>query len=86
MANSFPILHLPCEHWVLGDILIGNGTKCIFLNVMYGLTQFTISSLLSEKKTSILLANIFMENVILTFGMVVLVVVDSKGMFLKTLQ
>ena len=53
--------------WVTGDILIDSVIKCTFLNVMCNLTQFTISSLLSEKKSFTLLANIFMENIIITF-------------------
>ena len=48
------------------------------MNVMFDLTQFCITSLLPEKKTSALLAKLFMENVILTFGMITAIVIDAE--------
>ena len=48
---------------------------------MCDLTQFTISTLLPTKKSSALLAKLFMEQVVLTFGIVAVVVVDTESTF-----
>ena len=53
------------------------------MNVMCDPTQFCITSLLLEKETFTLLATLFMENIILTFGIVAVVVVDVESIFLK---
>ena len=61
----FYIVHV--DIWVPEEVLIDNGIKFMFLNVMCNLTQFVISTSLPEKKTSALLAIFFMETLLITF-------------------
>ena len=51
------------------------------MNSMCDLTQFVVSTLV-ENASSEILAQLFMETVVLSFGMVAVVVVDADSKFL----
>ena len=53
----------------------------MLMNAMCDLTQFVVSSII-ENPTAESLAQLFMEDVVLTFGMVAVVVVDADSKFL----
>ena len=57
----------------------------MLMNVMCDLTQFVISSI-AANPTAESLAQTFMEDVVLTFSMVAVVVVDADSKFLKEFE
>merc|ERR1711884_245058 len=78
VTSPFYILH--CDLWQPGHLVDSSGDTIFVLNCMCDLTQFVISSLVTDPTASSL-AKIFMENVVLSFGMVAVVVVDADSKF-----
>jgi hypothetical protein len=74
----FYIMHL--DLWSPGLTVDGNGKAGYLLNSMCDLTQFVVSSVTFDTKATVL-AKLFMEDVILSFGMVAVVVVDADSRF-----
>ena len=68
-----------------GKLSNEDGETLQLMNCMRDLTQFVISIVVNDA-TSETVANIFMEHVVLSFGMVVVVVVDADSKFLSTFK
>ena len=79
VTTPFYIMHV--DLWAPGHLVDKNGATLQAMNSMCDLTQFVVSSLVSDASSSVL-AQVFMENVILTFGIVAVVVVDADSKFL----
>ena len=75
----FYIMH--CDLWMPGAIRNDKGETLQLLNCMCDLTQFVVSILVQEA-TAEMLGKLFLENVVFTFGMVAVVVVDADSKFL----
>ena len=63
-----------------GTSLPKNSTGCHLLKAMCYLTQFVVSTITTETHAEHL-AKLFMENVVIKFGMVATLVVDSGSRF-----
>ena len=61
------------------------GRTMMLLNTMRELTQFVISSI-TENPTAEFLAQLFMKDLVLTFGMVAVVIVDADSKFVKEFE
>ena len=83
MASPFYIMHL--DLWQPGNLLDKDGKTIYLLNCMCDLTQFVVSSIVKNPDAA-LLAKTFMEDVILTFGICAVVVVDSDSKFKSTFE
>ena len=59
-----------------GKLIDGKGQNLQLLNAMCDLTQLIVSILVTEA-TSEMLGTLFMEQVVFTFGMVTVIVVDA---------
>ena len=77
ITTPFWIIH--ADLWSPGHVEGPNGTFHV-LNAMCDLTQFVVS-VITDKVTAASLAEIFMERVILTYGMCAVVVVDDGSNF-----
>ena len=75
VTTLFYIMHV--DLWAPGHLVDKNGCTLQDMNYMCDLTQFIVSSLV-EDATSTILAQLFMETVILNFGTVVALNADSK--------
>ena len=71
---SFWIIHV--DLWSPGDTEDADGNKIHLLKSMYDLSQFIVSSITTSTEVKIL-AQIFMSDVIMIFGMCSVVVIDS---------
>ena len=84
VTSPFYIMHV--DLWAPGKIVNKQtGKTQMLLNSMCDLTQFVVSSI-TENPTAESLAQIFMEDVVLTFGMVAVVVVDADSKFLREFE
>ena len=61
------------------------GQTLQLMNCMCDLTQFVISILVNDARSEVL-AKLFMEQVVLSFGMVAVVVVDADSKFLNVFE
>ena len=71
-------MHL--DIWSPGHVLHGHKDGGHLLDYMCDLTQFIISCIITDTQAEVL-SNIFMEQVILNFGMVAIVFVDTDNRF-----
>ena len=83
ITSPFYIMHV--DLWMPGKLLNEQGETLQLMNCMCDLTQFVVS-ILVENATSEVLAKLFMEHVVLSFGMVAVVVVDADSKFLSVFQ
>ena len=79
----FYIMHL--DIWSPGHVMLHHKDGGHVLNCMCDLTQFIVSCLLTDTKADAL-SRIFMEQVVLNFGMVAIVVVDADSRFRSTFE
>ena len=79
----FYIMH--CDLWMPGAIHDDKGHTLQLPNCMCDLTQFVVSILVQEA-TARTLGKLFFENVVFTFGMVGVVVVDADSKFLSIFE
>ena len=80
VTSPFYIMHV--DLWAPGKMLNKQtGKTMMLMNSMCDLTQFIVSSVI-ENPIAASLAQLFMEDVVLTFGMVAVVVVDADSKFL----
>ena len=68
--------------WIPGKVVYKLGNTKQLMNCMYDLTQFLIFMLIKDTRAENL-AKLFMEQVVLSFGMVAVVVVDADNKFLQ---
>ena len=80
VTTPFYIMHV--DLWMPGHLTDDNNNTVQCMNAMCDLTQFVVSTLVDDA-TSENLARLFMENVVLSFGMVAVVVVDADSKFLN---
>ena len=78
VTTPFYIMH--CDLWMPGKLVDESGKTLQLLNCMCDLTQFVISILVDDA-CSENLGKLFMEQVVLSFGMVAVVVVDADSKF-----
>ena len=71
--------------WMPGKLLDEEGRTLQLMNCMCDLTQFVISIIVKEAN-SMNLGKLFMEQVVLSFGMVAVVVVDADSKFLHSFK
>ena len=71
--------------WQPGNLVDASGKKIYLFNCMCDLTQFVISNVV-ENPNAALLAKSFMDNVVLTFGICSVVVVDSDSKFMDVFE
>ena len=67
--------------WMPAYLINTDGKTLQAVNLMCNLTQFVVSTLV-ENPTSELLTHLFMENVVPTFWIITVVVVDTDSKFL----
>ena len=83
VTAPFFIMH--CNIWLPGGLLISDNDKLAVFNLMCDLTQFVVScEVLNMNSHS--LSKRFMEDVILSFGMVTVVVVDANSKFCSVFE
>ena len=80
MTTPFYITHL--DLWIPGKLADNDGNTLQLLNFMCDLTQFVVSILVKDASTENL-AKLFMEQVVFSFGMVVVVLFDTDSKFLS---
>ena len=83
ITSPFYIMHV--DLWMPGKLVNDQGETLQLMNCMCDLTQFVISILVKEAVAETL-AKLFMEQVVLSFGMVAVIVVDADSKFLGTFQ
>ena len=83
ITSPFHIMHV--DLWMPGTLLDDSGQVMQLMNCMCNLTQFVVSVLVTDS-TSEILSKLFMEHVVLYFGMVSVVVVDADSKFLHLFQ
>ena len=71
--------------WMPGKLIDGKGQTLQLMNAMYNLKQFIVSILVTEANSE-MLGKLFMEQVIFTFGIVAVVVVDANRKFLHLFE
>ena len=71
--------------WMPGKLLDKDGKTLQLMNAMCDLTQFVVSMLISDAAAEIL-GKIFMEQVVFTFGLVAVVVVDVDSKLLSVFE
>ena len=71
--------------WMPGILTDGKCRTLQLMNVMCNLTQFVVSILVSET-TSECFGKVFMEQVVFTFIMVAVVVIDADNKFLHLFE
>ena len=79
----FYIMHL--DIWSPGNVLADHKNGGHLLNCMCDLTQFVVFCILTDT-TAAALSEIFMSQVVLSFGMVAIVVVDADSRFRSTFE
>ena len=79
VTTPFYIMHV--DLWMPGKLLEEEGRTLQLMNCMCDLTQFFIFIIVKEAN-SMNLGKLFMEQVVLSFGMVAVVVVDADSKFL----
>lgn len=79
VTTPFYIMHV--DLWMPGKLTDEAGETLQLMNAMCDLTQFIVSIVVSNANSTVL-AKLFMEQVVLTFGMVAVVVVDADSKFL----
>ena len=80
---SFCIMH--ADIWSPWNALHGNKAGCQLLNTMYNLAKFAISSIITSTMSE-LLATLFMEEVVLSYVMIAILVVDADSQFKGTFE
>ena len=84
LVHSWPLLApfaiISADIWCPGDTVSTTGMRFI-LNCMCDMTQFVVSTALSQATSSIL-AKAFMENVLLKFEICIVLVVDDENEFM----
>ena len=83
VTAPFYIIHL--DIWLPGDLRLGTGKKVSLLNAMCDLTQFVVSTVITDVSANAL-AKVFMEQVVFSFGLVSVVVDDADNKFLNVFQ
>ena len=83
MTIPFYIMHLDIRS--PGNVLVNHKDGGHLLNCMCDLTQFVVSCILTDTSAAAL-AEIFMAQVVLSFGMVAIVVVDADNRFRSTFE
>ena len=83
MTTLFYIMYV--DLWMPGCLVDEKGQTLQLMNDICDLTQFVVPTIVKDT-TSEYLAKLFMENVVLSFGMVVVVVVDADSKFLHLFQ
>ena len=83
ITTPFYIMHV--DLWSPGKLVDDDGKTLQLMNCMCDLTQFVISIIVDDARSEIL-AKLFMEQVVLSFGMVAVVVVDADGKFLSLFE
>ncbi len=78
VTSPFYIMHV--DLWQPGKLTDQNQKSIYLFNCMCDLTQFVISSVI-KNPNSVELARIFMDEVLLTFGMCSVIVVDADSKF-----
>ena len=73
VTTPFYIMHV--DMWIPGKLLDKDGKTLHLMNAMCELAQFVVSMLIADA-TAELLGKIFIEQVVFTFGLVAVVVVD----------
>ena len=71
--------------WSLGNVLNEHEDGGHILNCMCDLIQFIVSCIMIDTRSEAL-SKIFMEKIILTFGMVAVVVMDADSRFRSTFE
>ena len=71
--------------WSPGDVLKDHKDGGHLLNCMCDLTQFVVSCVMKDTNTNAS-AKIFMKEVVLNFGMVVVVVVNADSRYCTTFE
>ena len=74
----FYIMHV--ELWNPGTDISNNSARRHLLNDMRDLTQFVVSTITTETHVEHL-AKLFMKNVVILFGVVVILIVDANSQF-----
>ena len=82
VTSTFYIMHV--DLWATVTLLDDSG-QVIQMNCMCDLTQFVVSVLVTDT-TSEILSKFFMEHVVLSFGMVAVIIVDTDSKFLNLFQ
>ena len=77
-----PLYIMHCDLWMSGKLVDESGKTLQLLNCMCDLTQFVIS-ILVDNASSKNLGKLFMEQVVLSFRTVAVVVVDDNSKFLN---
>ena len=84
-SMTIPFYIMPLNIWSPGNVLNENEDGGDIFNCMYDLTQFIVSCILIETRSEAL--SIFlMKQVILTFGMITAVVVNTDSRFRSTFE
>ena len=81
VTSPFYIMHL--DFWMPRKLTNSAGQTIQLLNCMCDLTQFVVSVVVSDENAE-RISKLFMEHVVLTFGMVAVIVVDADSKFLST--
>ena len=84
VTSPFYIMH--ADLWSPGDTTMPNGKSACLLNTLCDLTQFVVCMDVTACQTSSHLAIVFTREVIMTFGMVAVLVVDADSKFLKDFE
>ena len=79
VTTPFYIIHV--DLWMPGKLIDITGNNLQLMNCMCDLTKFVISILVSDTR-AVILAKLFMEQVVFTTGMVVVKVVDADRKYL----
>ena len=82
VVNKFPFYIVHIDIWVTSKLSVDLGSSCVFLNVMCDLTQFVVSVIVADA-TAEFLAKLFIEQVVFTFGLVAVVVVEADRIFFE---
>ena len=77
------IMHV--ELWIPGKLVHNDGKTLQLMTCMCKLTRFVISIMIDDARSEIL-AKLFMEQVVLSFGMVAVVIVYADSKFLGLLE
>ena len=84
VTSPFYIMHV--DLWAPGKLVNKqSGKTMMLLNAMCDLPQFVVSWI-TENPTAESLAQLFIEDVVLTFGMVAVIDVDTDSKFLKEFE
>ena len=88
LVHSWPLLTpfaiISADIWSPGDIISPTGAKCL-LNSMCDMTQFMVSVALAHVNSAEL-ARVFMEGVLLKFGLCIVILVDDDSKFMALFE